>query len=152
MRWLDWLLGRPVLDRDAVLSDIQRRAVRLEMEQQIRFKTLGELIMATADEIVAQFDAETDRVAGVLTDIKQELADALAGTDAAANAAVQDALAKFDEPLARLREVGKDPENPVPPVDDNPPADSGDDSGSDDGSGTDQGTDDGSGDGSTPTV
>lgn len=113
----------------AVLSDIQMdvASTRLAVNQLFRkIDSIKGIIMATADEIVTAFDAETDRVAGVLTEIQSELATAIAGSSAASDAAVAAALAKFDEPLERLREVGKDPANPIPPVGggaDTPPVD-----------------------------
>lgn len=78
---------------------------------------IKEFIMATAEELVQAFDEATNEVASDLQDARAEitaLLGQLGNVDAEKEAAVQEALAKFDAPLARLQALGADPENPVP--------------------------------------
>lgn len=117
-------------EHDEVLSTIQvdTAATRLAVNSLFRkIDNLKGIIVATAAELIAAFNAATDEVASDLQTVRDELAAALADQDQAVQDAVNAALAGFDAPLARLQALGQDPENPVPapepaPVDDLPPA------------------------------
>lgn len=82
--------------------------------------------MATVSEIVDRINAATDNIAADVRGLKTKLEDALAGSDAAATAAVQDALAQFEPLAARLEEIAAEtPDEPAPspePAPEEPPA------------------------------
>lgn len=133
MSWLDYFTW----PREAI-SNIERDVATLKvvaLEQTTRLNRMKELIMATAEDLAARIDAATNEVASDLQAVKDELAAALATSDADKQAAVDAALAKLDAPIARLESLGADNANPVPPVDqppvdeppaEEPPADNGD--------------------------
>lgn len=79
--------------------------------------------MATQEEVLAKLasvGSAVDNVAGDVANIKQQLADALAGQDAAVAAALQpvsDALDALFTKTQALADATPDPEVPVPPVD-----------------------------------
>jgi hypothetical protein len=75
---------------------------------------MEELIMATTAEIIARLDAATNEVAADLQAVRDALTAALVDVDAAKRAAVDEALAQLDAPIARLEALGADPANPVP--------------------------------------
>lgn len=75
-----------------------------------------ETLMATVTEIVTRLDTATNEVAADLATIKDQLTAALADVDAAKRAAVDEALAMLDAPIARLEALGADPADPVPSV------------------------------------
>lgn len=104
-------------EHDAVLADIQidTAATRQAVNSLFRkIDTLKGIIVATAAELIAAFNAATDEVASDLQTVRDQLAAALADQDQAVQDAVNAALSGFDAPLARLQALGQDPENPVP--------------------------------------
>lgn len=78
------------------------------------------MIMATQEEVLAKLTAvgsSLDNIAGDLVNVKQQLADALAGQDAAVQAALQpvsDSLDSLVERAQALADATPDPEQPVP--------------------------------------
>lgn len=64
---------------------------------------IGETAMARVDEVVARLGAATDEIARDLDALRQEVA----GLD-------ESVAAKFEPLVARLEDMGKDPQNPVP--------------------------------------
>lgn len=102
--------------RTAVVTDLPNRLERIK-----------ELIMSKADDLAARIDAATTKVADELKEVRDELAAAVANTDAATQAAVNEALGKLDAPISRLESLGADSSDPVPAE----PGDDGHDDGSD---------------------
>jgi hypothetical protein len=94
----------------AELSDMQAQIMRL----QLLYLDLKGHVMATADELVARLDAATNEISEDLQEVRDDLAAALAGVEHAKRAAVDEALAKLDGPIARLEAMGADPADPVP--------------------------------------
>lgn len=78
------------------------------------FQRLERAIMATANELVAAFNAATDEVAADLEDLRDQLRQAVADKDQAVQDAVEQVLAQFDQPLTRLQQLGADPDEPIP--------------------------------------
>lgn len=80
-------------------------------------------IMATQQEILdklAAVGSGLDNIAGDVSNIKQQLADALAGQDAAVAAALQPVSDSLDALVTKtqaLADATPDPETPLPPVD-----------------------------------
>jgi len=77
-------------------------------------REIKEMIMASADALVAAFNDATNEVASDLQTLKDQLAAVIADQDVAVQNALNAELAKFDEPLQRLQDLGADPTDPVP--------------------------------------
>lgn len=90
-RWLASKVG-PYLD-----TTVHNRLTHLEAR------------MAKSEDALAELDVATDEIATELEDLRDDVAQ----HDAAL-------AAKITEKAARLRGLAKDPENPVPPVTDEP--------------------------------
>ena len=90
-----------------------------------RFTRLERIVALSAAALAEEIDTETTRIAGVLDQVRSDLAAALADQNADTDAAVQDALNVLAPTVERLKSVGRDPEQPVPdPVpEDEPGAD-----------------------------
>ncbi len=87
-----------------------------------RLDELENLTVTRADDLIARLNAATDDLAGDLARLRDDLREALAGTDAAADAAVAAVLDRFEQPISRLSALGADEADPVPapPVEDEP--------------------------------
>ncbi len=112
MSWLDQLLS-PWRNFEALRADVARHDLSII--------ELRRAIVATAEEFASRLNAATDEVARDLQSVRDELRSALEGVEVSNQAAVDAALAKLDQPIARLEALGQDPSNPVPdPVDPEP--------------------------------
>lgn len=92
MRWWEHLIpNRPMLHR---------------IDEKIT--TLGDTMALNADELKARIDTATSNIAGDVRNLKTQLDQALAGSDAHAADAVQTALSGFDTLADRLENLAAD--------------------------------------------
>jgi hypothetical protein len=75
---------------------------------------LEAIVAHSKDEVLAALDGATTEVANDLQGLRDQLSQAIADKGEAVQAAVEDVLAGFDAPIARLQALGSDPQNPVP--------------------------------------
>ncbi len=116
-QWLARLSGAQPAEHD-------RRLTALEAQQTTSTVALAALaqmiadmkgtLMATAEEFATRLNDATNEVAADLQTLRTELEGVRDQIPAAQQAAVDAALAKLDEPIARLEALGQDPSNPVP--------------------------------------
>lgn len=79
-----------------------------------KISNLEGTLMATAEEFATRLNGATDEIARDLQALRDQLQSVRDEIPAAQQAAVDDALAKLDAPIARLEALGQDPQNPVP--------------------------------------
>lgn len=114
-RW--FFASRGYLDRRFSRIERQFKAVELALTK------MG-VQMSEVTDVLSELNDATNEVAGELEDNAakiKELTDQLAAQDPQAAADLAEALSGVRAASQRLRDLAADPENPVPPVDDNPP-------------------------------
>lgn len=112
------------------ITSLKKQMKWYEDEAILRHREMMKRMALNAADLQAAMNTATDEIASDLQTLKDNLAAAVADKDEAAQAAVQEALAGFEAPIARLQAMGQDDENPVP---DAPPAEGTEDPGNEPG-------------------
>lgn len=100
------------------LDEISSNLSEMHREMMDQFWKAHKNMALNAHELQVALNAATDEVANDLTDLREAVAAAVADKDEAVQTAVQEALAGFEAPIARLHALAQDPENPAPPAED----------------------------------
>jgi len=99
------VLTLQLVDVKHTLNNVSAHLTRTEVQMALDAATMQAQLAAASDQLAANF-----------TVIHDQLVSALAGTAAASDAAVQNALAGFAPMIDHLTQMGIDEVNPVPPV------------------------------------
>lgn len=111
-------------------AEVLLRLANLEAQQTVSTVALAALTqkianmeesqMATAEEFATRLDAASSAIGARITDLTSRVDEVVALIPEERRAAVEEALASLNDEAERLEAWGKDPANPVPPVDEEP--------------------------------
>lgn len=116
LHWLCPPRGEHDLDPEDLDLQLAIAKTRRELENHIttHCARLENLIVTSAQDLVARLDAATNEIAADLQAARDAAITAVAGKDQAVQEAVAAALAPIDAGVARLEALGQDPADPVP--------------------------------------